>query len=121
MTTITFRTSVDDYEHEGDTQDAVESWKGVNVKCKKIDYSAMESQDSDSPTLHLEYECGPDDIQASIQRLRSKVERAKSSGNYGPCLHPSEFEWVLQLVDKQEKTNYLEQYATELKEISKLY
>lgn len=109
---------VDDYEHEGDLQRELESFYGLHIKVIRTEPG---DYDNPAPTIYFQIDVSDDKISDILIRLRARIDRAKRTGDYGYCMHPSFIEYILEDIDKKSGSTYSKQYAEELKKLNDLY
>lgn len=118
-TTVIFLASVDDYEHDGDTDNEVRKWKSLGAKTKVIKPEIPE--DDPSPLIEVSIRISSTLAKKMIEKAKSSLERASSTGNYSSAIYSWDIEEIFSESDKQNKTTFNSLFSKELKELESLH
>jgi len=116
---VTFLSSVDDYEHSGDTDREVKKWKSLGAKTKVIQPDIPE--DDPAPMIEVTMRLSDRLADDAISKAKSSLERANRTGDYGTAIYSWDLEELFREYDKKNKTTFMEVYAKELKGLEELH
>lgn len=117
--TVTFLTTVDDYEHDGDTEREVKKWKSLGARTKVI--SPEYPEDNPAPTIEVTMRLSDSLAEKAIDKARESLERAKRTGDYGTAIYAWDIEELFSESDKNNRTTFTEKFSKEIKELEELH
>lgn len=117
-TTVTFLASVDDYEHDGDTENEVRKWKSLGTKTKII--KSEYPEDDPSPLIEVTIKLSSSIAKNLIDKAKSSLERASRTGDYSTAVYAWDIEMIFSESDKQNRTSFNEVFSKEIKELEAL-
>jgi len=118
-TTITLLTTVDDYEHEGDTERDVKKWRTLGAKTKVIPPEIPE--DNPAPMIEVTMRVSSTIAKDMIERAKKSLGRAEKTGDYGAAIYSWDVEQILEEYDKKNKTDLVGEFSKELKELEEMH
>jgi hypothetical protein len=119
--TLELNTTVDDYEHEGDTENQVNTLKNLGFRVLRVT-PAGEVEPDDEPRIKFSITFGNEgDVKAMLDKCKYQIEKMHRTHDGSECEHPSQLKWYLSEFDKKFNTKYLEKFKGEIEDLEKLY
>lgn len=112
---ITFESQVDDYEHDGDTQNELIKWKTLGAKTKNI----PGNEDND-PAIEVTINLSYDIALSLIEKCRNSMIKANRTGDYSTAIYGWDLNEIFYEFDKKFGSNYKETFKSKIKELNDL-
>ena len=120
MEKLIFKFTVDDYEHDGDTQNEINSWKGLGLQFIKTHHG---DEPGDAPENEFSFVPTPENVKSVIEKLERKIHNLRGARHkdYSSIQHPSVVQGFVEEIDQKAKTKYAQEYKDKFEQLNNLY
>jgi hypothetical protein len=116
---VILKTSVDDYEHSGDFDNAKQSWKRLGFRVQNNEYV----RDMDTVCYEVVGYLNNKIIENVLETIANNIKHLKGQRcqDWSEMLHPGDFLYLLSQCDDQNGTHFENDYKDIIKQVGNYY